>query len=89
LAGLPKPDAVFVGGGLTEQTFQIAWDALSSHGRFVANAVTLETEAVLRDLHSKFGGQLIRLSVERAEPVGRLTGWRPAMTVTQWSLVKS
>lgn len=89
LAGLPTPDAVFVGGGLTQETFQIAWDALSTHGRFVANAVTLETEAVLRDLHSKFGGQLIRLSVERAEPVGRLTGWRPAMTVTQWSLVKS
>ncbi len=89
LAGLPTPDAVFVGGGLTETTFQIAWDALSNYGRFVANAVTLETEAVLRDLHSKFGGQLIRLSVERAEPVGRLTGWRPAMTVTQWSIVKS
>jgi precorrin-6Y C5,15-methyltransferase (decarboxylating) len=89
LVGLPKPDAVFVGGGLTQETFQIAWDALSSYGRFVANAVTLETEAILRDLHSKFGGQLIRLSVERAEPVGRLTGWRPAMTVTQWSLVKS
>ena len=82
-------DAVFVGGGLTEKTFQIAWDALSNYGRFVANAVTLETEAVLRDLHSKFGGQLIRLSVERAEPVGRRTGWRPAMTVTQWSIVKS
>ena len=89
LVGLPKPDAVFVGGGLTQETFQIAWDALSSHGRFVANAVTLETEAVLRDLHLKFGGQLIRLAVERAEPVGRLTGWRPAMTVTQWSIVKS
>ena len=88
LVGLPTPDAVFVGGGLTQETFQIAWDALSTHGRFVANAVTLETEAVLRDLHSKFGGQLIRLSVERAEPVGRLTGWRPAMTVTQWSIVK-
>ena len=89
LVGLPTPDAVFVGGGLTQETFEIAWDALSNYGRFVANAVTLETEAVLRDLHSKFGGQLIRLSVERAEPVGRLTGWRPAMTVTQWSIVKS
>ena len=89
LAGLPTPEAVFVGGGLTQEAFEIAWDALSNYGRFVANAVTLETEAVLRDLHSKFGGQLIRLSVERAEPVGRLTGWRPAMTVTQWSIVKS
>ena len=89
LVGLPTPDAVFVGGGLTQEAFEIAWDALSNYGRFVANAVTLETEAVLRDLHSKFGGQLIRLSVERAEPVGRLTGWRPAMTVTQWSIVKS
>lgn len=88
MTDLPTPDAVFVGGGLTEQVFDIAWSALRRHGRFVANAVTLESEAVLRALHAKHGGSLVRLSVERAEPVGRLTGWRPAMTVTQWSLTK-
>ena len=88
LSGLDAPDAVFVGGGLSAEVFETCWQALRPLGRFVANAVTLESEAVLRDLYAQHGGQLIRLSVERAAPVGRLTGWRPAMTVTQWSLVK-
>ena len=88
LSGLDAPDAVFVGGGLSAEVFETCWQALRPLGRFVTNAVTLESEAVLRDLYAQHGGQLIRLSVERAAPVGRLTGWRPAMTVTQWSLVK-
>jgi len=57
-------------------------------GRLVANAVTLESEAELIALHREFGGDLVKLMVHRAEPVGRLTGWRPAMPVTQFSLVK-
>ena len=54
----------------------------------MANAVTLESEAVLIALHREYGGELVKLQVHRAEPVGGLTGWRPAMPVTQWSLVK-
>ncbi|MEM9795965.1 MAG: precorrin-6y C5,15-methyltransferase (decarboxylating) subunit CbiE [Pseudomonadota bacterium] len=88
LEGLPAPDAVFIGGGLSPQVFAHAWDALRPLGRLVANAVTLESESILMDLHAKHGGDLVRLSVARAEPVGRYTGWRPAMPVTQWSLVK-
>ncbi len=88
LADLPAPNAVFVGGGLSEEVFDIAWSTLRPHGRFVANAVTLQSEAVLMQLHAKHGGELVRVAVERAEPIGRLTGWRPAMTVTQWSLMK-
>ena len=88
LTGLAAPDAVFVGGGLSEEVFATCWQALKPFGRFVANAVTLESETVLRTLYARHGGQLIRMSVERAAPVGRLTGWRPAMTVTQWSMVK-
>lgn len=88
LTGLAAPDAVFVGGGLSEEVFSTCWQALKPFGRFVANAVTLESEAVLRALYARHGGQLIRISVERAAPVGRLTGWRPAMSVTQWSMVK-
>ena len=34
------------------------------------------------------GGDLTRIAVARAEPVGRLTGWRAAMPLTQWSIVK-
>lgn len=88
LPGLPAPDAIFIGGGLSAATFEAAWAALRPLGRLVANAVTLESEAQLIELHQKHGGELVRLSVHRAEPVGRLTGWRPAMPVTQWSLVK-
>ncbi|MEO0342823.1 MAG: precorrin-6y C5,15-methyltransferase (decarboxylating) subunit CbiE [Pseudomonadota bacterium] len=88
LKDLRKPDAVFIGGGLSEDVFDYAWAALPQHGRLVANAVTLGSEAILRELYFKHGGELARISVERAEPVGRLSGWRPAMTVTQWSLTK-
>lgn len=88
LADLPPPDAVFVGGGLSEESFEHAWAALKPHGRLVANAVTLESESVLLGLYAKHGGELVRLSVSRADPVGGLHGWRPAMPVTQWSLEK-
>ncbi|ROU02729.1 precorrin-6y C5,15-methyltransferase (decarboxylating) subunit CbiE [Histidinibacterium lentulum] len=85
---LPAPDAVFIGGGLSEEVFTASWRALRPLGRLVANAVTLESEALLLALHKAHGGQLSKISVHRAEPVGGLTGWRPLMPVTQWSLVK-
>ena len=88
LDGLEAPDAIFIGGGLSRETFDAAWDALRPLGRLVANAVTLESEAELIALHKLHGGDLVKLSIHRAEPVGRLTGWRPLMPVTQWSLVK-
>ncbi len=88
LDGLAAPDAIFIGGGLSRETFDAAWAALRPLGRLVANAVTLESEAELIELHREFSGELARISIHRAEPVGRLTGWRPAMPVTQWSLVK-
>jgi precorrin-6Y C5,15-methyltransferase (decarboxylating) len=73
---------------LSRETFEAAWQALRPLGRLVCNAVTLESEAVLLELHKAHGGQLVKLVVNRAEPVGGLTGWRPLMPVTQWSLVK-
>lgn len=88
MAGLPAPDAVFIGGGLSDEVAEAALSALRPHGRLVANAVTLESEAALRAMHIRFGGDLIRLAVERARPVGPYTGWKPLMTVTQWSLLK-
>ncbi len=87
LAGLPRPDAVFIGGGLTRATAAAAREALPRGGRLVANAVTLESEALLIALRAEFGGDLTRLSVERAAPVGGFSGWRPAMPVVQWSLI--
>ena len=88
LRNLDAPDAVFIGGGLVADVFDAAWAALRPLGRLVANAVTLETEALLLKLHGRHGGQLVRIAVSRASPVGEVTGWRPQMPVTQWSLVK-
>ena len=89
LAGLPQPDAVFVGGGGSHPgVVEAAIEALRTGGRLVANAVTTETEAALLDLRARRGGELVRLSVTRAAPIGDMTGWRPAMPVTQWIWVK-
>ncbi len=88
LHGLDAPDAVFIGGGLSEEVFDAAWAALRPLGRLVANAVTIESEMCLAALHAKHGGQLVKLSVERAEALGLLSGWKPLRPVTQWSLIK-
>lgn len=89
LAGLPRPDAVFIGGGLTVPGVpEACWDALPSGGRLVANAVTVESEAVLAEWFGRVGGDLVRIGVQHAEPVGRFTGWKPAMPVTIWSVTK-
>jgi len=88
LGGLPEPDAVFIGGGLSEATVEHCVAALKPFGRLVANAVTLESEAVLRAVFERYGGELTRLGVESAEPIGRFHGWKPAMPVTVWSWQK-
>jgi len=69
-------------------TFNAAWSALKSGGRLVANAVSLETEARLAGYFQHFGGDLVRLQVARADRVGAMSGWRPAMPVTQWRVRK-
>ncbi len=88
LEGLEAPDAVFIGGGLSREVFAAAWDALRPLGRLVANAVTLESTGLLVELQREFGGELVELSVARAEALGRRMGWKPARPVTQWSLIK-
>ncbi|MEU1150975.1 precorrin-6y C5,15-methyltransferase (decarboxylating) subunit CbiE [Streptomyces sp. NPDC005863] len=90
LAGLPAPDAVFIGGGLTAPgLLDGAFAALAPGGRLVANTVTLESEALLTEWYRRHGGELVRLAVAQAVPVGGFTGWRQAMPVTQWSVTKS
>jgi precorrin-6B C5,15-methyltransferase / cobalt-precorrin-6B C5,C15-methyltransferase len=89
LEGLARPDAVFVGGGMMDDgVFEAVWAALKPRGRLVANAVSLETEARLADYFHRFGGDLVRLQVARADRVGTMFGWRPAMPVTQWRVKK-
>ncbi|WP_243978222.1 precorrin-6y C5,15-methyltransferase (decarboxylating) subunit CbiE [Methylobacterium sp. E-045] len=89
LDGLEPPDAIFIGGGVSATgVLDRAIDALRPGGRLVANVVTLEGEAVLLGAFARLGGQLKRLSVAHADPVGHLHGWRAAMPVTQWVWTK-
>jgi precorrin-6B C5,15-methyltransferase / cobalt-precorrin-6B C5,C15-methyltransferase len=88
LSELPMPDAIFVGGGANDAVLDAAIAALRSGRRLVSNAVTLETEALLLARHAALGGELTRIAIARAEPVGEKTGWRTAMPVTQWAWTK-
>ncbi len=84
-AGAPRPDTVFVGGGITRPGLLAACvDHLGGGGLLVANAVTAESEALLVEWHSRLGGELARFQHYRGEPLGGFTGWRPAMPITQW-----
>jgi precorrin-6Y C5,15-methyltransferase (decarboxylating) len=89
LASLPAPDAIFIGGGGSETgVMDAAIKALKRGGRLVANAVTLEMEALLFAEYAARGGALTKIEIARAAPVGRMSGWRPAMPVTQWRWTK-
>lgn len=88
-AGLPAPDAVFLGGGMCDAgVFEAGWAALKGGGRLVANAVTLKTEQRMLALQAELGGDLIRLVVSRAGPLGDDLGWTPARPVTHWRVTK-
>ncbi|ONH31294.1 cobalamin biosynthesis bifunctional protein CbiET [Pseudofrankia asymbiotica] len=85
LAGLPTPDAVFVGGGASAPgVIEACLAALPPGGRLVVNAVTIETEGLLAGWHRRAGGRLRRIAISHAEPVGSFTAFRPALPVTQW-----
>jgi precorrin-6Y C5,15-methyltransferase (decarboxylating) len=88
LAELPPPDAIFVGGGASEPgVLDAALRALRPGGRLVVNAVTLETETLLLGRHAVLGGELLRLTISRAESLGGKIAWRPAMPLTQWTWI--
>jgi precorrin-6Y C5,15-methyltransferase (decarboxylating) len=82
-AGLAQPDALFVGGGAAG-VLDAAVAALRPGGRLVVNAVTVETEALLVARRAMLGGELSRVAIARAEPMGSMQAWRPALPVTQW-----
>ncbi|MEM7752689.1 MAG: precorrin-6y C5,15-methyltransferase (decarboxylating) subunit CbiE [Pseudomonadota bacterium] len=87
LADLPKPDAVFVGGGLSQVTLDWLEARLASGTRLVANAVTLETEALLVAAASRLGGTLTKVELSEAQPLGQFRGWKAAYPVVQWSVI--
>ncbi|RFB76293.1 precorrin-6y C5,15-methyltransferase (decarboxylating) subunit CbiE [Methylovirgula sp. 4M-Z18] len=89
LRDLPQPDAIFIGGGMTvDGVMDAAFDALRVGGRLVINAVTLESQARLTDLHERRGGDLTHIQIAHAEPLGGFRSWRAALPVTQWVWVK-
>ncbi|MBD3665548.1 precorrin-6y C5,15-methyltransferase (decarboxylating) subunit CbiE [Sulfitobacter aestuariivivens] len=82
----PTPDAVFVGGGGTAALFAHLFGLLPKGVRLVANGVTLETEALLTTLHAKHGGDLMRIEIAQATPLGAMRGWNPTRAIVQWSM---
>jgi precorrin-6Y C5,15-methyltransferase (decarboxylating) len=90
LAGQPRPDAVFLGGAISDDAvFAAAWDALGAGGRLVANAVTLEGEAALARRHRTHGGELLRIDIAHCVTLGSKRALKPRMAVLQWQVVKS
>jgi len=86
---LPDPDAIFVGGGATAPgILELCRERLRPGGRLVAHGVTFETSALLAEAFGDVGGELTRLSVEYAEPIGHYTGWKPGRPIVQWCWVK-
>ena len=88
LAGLPQPDAVFIGGGLSRALLDWLETHLPASTRIVANAVTLESEALLVETQARLGGDLMRVDIANTVPIGPKRGWKAAYPITQWSLAR-
>jgi precorrin-6B C5,15-methyltransferase / cobalt-precorrin-6B C5,C15-methyltransferase len=90
LTDLPVPDAIFIGGGLTAPgLLDRCWTALRPGGRLVVNAVTIESEQIVWAGYQQWGGELSRMAVQRAEPIGKFLGWKAMAPIVQWTVVKS
>jgi precorrin-6Y C5,15-methyltransferase (decarboxylating) len=88
-AGLPQPQAIFVGGSASDDALiDAAFATLGHGGRLVVNAVTLEAEAALIAHYKARGGELTRIGIAHADALGGFHGWRAAMPITQWSVTK-
>jgi len=86
LVGQPRPDAVFVGGGMSDGLLAWIWANLPRGTRLVANAVTLESEALLARWHADKRGDLMRIELADAAPIGTRRGWRAHYPIVQWSV---
>jgi precorrin-6Y C5,15-methyltransferase (decarboxylating) len=89
LAGLERPDAIFIGGGVTrEGVLDTCWAELKPGGRLVANAVTLQSEMTLMAWREQHGGELTRIHIAQAQPLGDFDTWRQALPITLLDVVK-
>lgn len=85
---LPRPDAVFVGGGAGEAMLARLWEVMPEGTRLVLNAVTIETEALVLDWSARHGGSLLKIELSEPVAVGRKRGWRAALPILQWSVTR-
>ncbi len=83
-----RADAVFIGGGLSQAMLEALWARLPAGTRLVANAVTLESEALLAQWNGAAGGSLLRIELADAVPLGTRHGWRARYPVVQWSVTR-
>jgi precorrin-6Y C5,15-methyltransferase (decarboxylating) len=89
LAGLEQPDAIFIGGGVTRSgVLDTCWEHLRPGGRLVANAVTLQSEAMLVNWRETHGGELTRIHIAHSKPLGKFDTWRQALPITLLEVVK-
>lgn len=88
LNGLPLPDAVFIGGGLSAEMLEHLWTILRPGARLVANAVTLESETLIAQWNQIHGGDLMRIEMANATPLGSKRGWKSAYPIVQWSVIR-
>ena len=89
LAGLEAPDAIFIGGGVTRDgVLDTCWQHLRPGGRLVANAVTLQSEMTLMAWRAQHGGELTRIHVAQAQPLGDFDTWRQALPITLLEVIK-
>lgn len=89
LNGLPPADAIFIGGGVTVPgMLESCWAQLRPGGRLVANAVTLQSEATLVAWRAAHGGELTRITVAQAQPLGDFDTWRAALPITLLEAIK-
>ncbi|MBO9550996.1 precorrin-6y C5,15-methyltransferase (decarboxylating) subunit CbiE [Pseudomonas sp.] len=89
LAELERPDAIFIGGGVTrEGVLPLCWERLRPGGRLVANAVTLQSELALAYFREQHGGELTRIHIAQAQPLGAFDTWRQALPITLLDVVK-
>ncbi|MCP1441885.1 precorrin-6Y C5,15-methyltransferase (decarboxylating) [Pseudomonas sp. GGS8] len=89
LSGLERPDAIFIGGGVTrEGVLDTCWTQLKPGGRLIANAVTLQSEVTLMAWRERHGGELTRIHVAQAQPLGEFDTWRQALPITLLDVTK-
>lgn len=89
LDGLERPDAIFIGGGVTRDgVLDTCWAQLKPGGRLIANAVTLQSEMTLMAWREQHGGELTRIHIAQAQPLGDFDTWRQALPITLLDVVK-